>query len=555
MKRLFLLSACLGIFSMAKAVKVTFQVDMNGQTVSANGVHVAGDFQSEAGFTGDWKPDETVLTDANMDGIYDVQVDIPAGRYEYKFINDNGWSGGENIPTYSQVGGGNSNRWFVVGANDLTLPAVLFGGNAPSGKWLFRVAVDCANETVTGDVTTAGNFQIDAGYAANWDNTTCVMWNNSKAIYELFAFLPQTSASYDYKFINSGGWEGISGNRSFTINGDTAIDAVCFGKMTACGGPIVKRDVTFWIDDRNDARLDSVTFKGSYSGWNSFNAYDDGTNGDATAGDHIWTAIYSVAMDTSARYEWGGEGKDLVAGTKGWLLPPGGNRKFQFNLDGTVMGDTMYVMTPKGSKTVNVTFSVDMSNETPSPDGVFIFGDFQAPTQWEEGKVQLNQSGAIFSLTIPVYNGNYFYRFINGKGTSKVEETAIDSSCGTFDGYRNINNRNLFLYGTSNDTILPVYTFNKCQSASTTNGINSLKSIENISIYPNPMNEYTVLNLGNEGRYQVAVMDITGKVIRSYANQTQGYLTIEKGELTSGVYMIRVVNQNNQTSQFRVTVY
>ena len=48
-----------------------------------------------------------------MDGIYSLTVDIPAGQYEYKFINDNNWGSGEEaIPLISQKGGGNSNRVF-----------------------------------------------------------------------------------------------------------------------------------------------------------------------------------------------------------------------------------------------------------------------------------------------------------------------------------------------------------------------------------------------------------------------------------------------------------
>ena len=50
MRKIYLLalSALFGVSAMAQ-VSVTFQVDMNGETVSPNGVHVAGDWQSEAG--------------------------------------------------------------------------------------------------------------------------------------------------------------------------------------------------------------------------------------------------------------------------------------------------------------------------------------------------------------------------------------------------------------------------------------------------------------------------------------------------------------------------
>ena len=36
--------------------------------------------------------------------------------------------------------------------------------------------------------------------------------------------------------------------------------------------------------------------------WGVFQAYDDGTNGDVTAGDHVWTAHYTTA---NGDYQWG----------------------------------------------------------------------------------------------------------------------------------------------------------------------------------------------------------------------------------------------------------
>ena len=43
---------------------VTFRVDMNGQTVSPDGVHIAGNFQG-------WNPSGTPMTDADGDGVYE----------------------------------------------------------------------------------------------------------------------------------------------------------------------------------------------------------------------------------------------------------------------------------------------------------------------------------------------------------------------------------------------------------------------------------------------------------------------------------------------------
>lgn len=111
---------------------VTFQVNMQNQTVSPNGVHVAGNWQSEAGLAnGDWQPNTALMTDDDGDGIYAFTCTLPNGVYEYKFINGNEWGADESqIPVICQVGGGNENRFFVVDNSAVATIPVEFNGSA-----------------------------------------------------------------------------------------------------------------------------------------------------------------------------------------------------------------------------------------------------------------------------------------------------------------------------------------------------------------------------------------------------------------------------------------
>ena len=79
-----LLAMVLGWTVQAQTVPVTFSVDMNNETVAAEGVHVAGNFQG-------WDPAATMLSDDDMDGVYTLTVDVSdtLGLVEYKFINGN----------------------------------------------------------------------------------------------------------------------------------------------------------------------------------------------------------------------------------------------------------------------------------------------------------------------------------------------------------------------------------------------------------------------------------------------------------------------------------
>jgi hypothetical protein len=87
---------------------VTLRVNLSQQSVSANGVHVAGSFQG-------WNPGTTPLTAVGF-GVYQIVIALQAGTYEYKFINGNAWGTDESV---SGCGNG-GNRVLVVTGNAQT---------------------------------------------------------------------------------------------------------------------------------------------------------------------------------------------------------------------------------------------------------------------------------------------------------------------------------------------------------------------------------------------------------------------------------------------------
>jgi hypothetical protein len=114
-----------------------------------------------------------------------------------------------------------------------------------------------------------------------------------------------------------------------------------------------------------------------------------------------------------------------------WTAPAAsaGNVTFYaaFNAaDGTggTGGDVIYLSTttvqPQGSG-VAVTFRVDMSEETISPLGVHIAGNFQG---WDPGATELTDTGnSIFAITLTFNEGDYLeYKFINGNDWGMEEQ-------------------------------------------------------------------------------------------------------------------------------------
>jgi hypothetical protein len=244
-KYLILIALMLAVNS-ANAKTVKFAVDMTGQTISPNGVHVAGDFQYEAGFEGgDWQSNTTVMSIESGTEIYSVVVDIPAfAKYEYKFINGDQWYEVEFVPLESRVGYDfNDNRWVYVDSlyNDTAMiPPVLFSGNAPAFHYLLRLKVnmDLEESIDPAGIHLAGDFQ-------NWDPAATLLYSFADKVYERIVYIEMTTGDSheQYRFINGNsdvGYEIVppdcseSGNRFVEVFKDTVMESVCFSACVNC---------------------------------------------------------------------------------------------------------------------------------------------------------------------------------------------------------------------------------------------------------------------------------------------------------------------------------
>jgi hypothetical protein len=169
MKKQLLIVALLLSGSICLLAQNTVQIflNMSQQTVSPDGVHIAGNFQSEIGVPSDWQPGQTEMVDQG-DGIYLFEASLPNGVYEFKFINGNDWPFAETVPVESRVGGGNENRFFVVDDAAVFIPPVYFGGNGgDSGGefYMLRFTVDMGENVVDpAGVSVAGSFQSEADF-------------------------------------------------------------------------------------------------------------------------------------------------------------------------------------------------------------------------------------------------------------------------------------------------------------------------------------------------------------------------------------------------------
>ena len=577
MKKGYLLLTLLFLtgYSFAQ-ISVTFQVDMNKQTVGSNGVHVAGSFQADAGYAGNWDPSTSELKDGDGDGVYTLTVMLPAdSSYQYKFVNGNAWGSDEGVPSACNVGG---NRGLTVPTTGPhTTPLVCFASCDPCPSAVdtvaFTLRVDMTNETVSGNgVHVAGGF--GAGGYANWDPSAIALTDaNSDKVYEVTLNLPE--GVYPFKFINGNAWgsdEGIpgecasGGNREMKLVGDgddksesgfTADYIAAFGKCP----PSDSVDVTFMVDMSNQTvGANGVHIAGGFGqaglpNWdpsaialtdaNSDNIYEVTLR--LSEGDYPHKFINGNA--------WGGDE----------AVPPacnvGGNRSYNVSGNNDAWSDILTadvkfcfgectVTCPTKLPPIDVTFRVDMSNEIVNATGVFLAGAFPN-VGWIKDTLKMtdDNSDDVYEykfVDLPV--DDYQFKFYNGDCGDPTCSESYDfkaNGCGVDNGVGGFN-RYIDLLGVTNDTIIDAVIYNSCNKS--TVGI-STNLPNTFRVYPNPAsNSVTVRFKKDANDYEIKLVDLNGRVVLNKAT-SEKEITLNIQLLKAGMYLM-IITDNNGSSAY-----
>lgn len=245
--------------SKSQTVEVTFQVNMQGLSLSPAGVHIAGDFQQAAGLGGNWNPSSTPMQDLNNDSIFSITMNLPPGTYFYKFINGNTWTGAENPPSICSFGSTN-NRRVSIGNSSAILPPVPFNACNPVVR--FSLSLEGESPSAQGIFVT-GNFQTAAGYSDNWLITNNRLFDHDNdGLYETtVSLLPGT---YQYAYLNGSqisNTEALDANcmtadtsglalRSFTIAANEQIQLWdCWGACSECLPSDTATGISGWWND------------------------------------------------------------------------------------------------------------------------------------------------------------------------------------------------------------------------------------------------------------------------------------------------------------------
>ncbi len=291
--------------------------------------------------------------------------------------------------------------------------------------------------------------------------------------------------------------------------------------------------VTFRVDMSNETvSPNGIHITGTFQGW------DPGATLMTDAGNAIYEYTQNLNEGEVIEYKF-------VNGTQ-WgedeSVPPecaqNNNRYFTVPAQDTVLVAVCFGSCDPCGDMVNITFRVDMSEQTVSTDGVHVAGSFQG---WDPIATEMTDIGNnIYSVTYTVIsNVQVQYKFINGIDWDVSE--IVPEECGIPDGFGAFNR---FLNSPLNDSTLMNVCFSSCVPCVT--GINE-KEIgisKIIGIYPNPFTNklYVEYYLAEQAKTEIGIYNSFGKKVNiaSKSSHEAGMHTenISLSHLAKGVYFV-----------------
>jgi hypothetical protein len=425
------------IFTMNCSQPATYvvRVNMNQQTVSANGVHIAGNFQG-------WNPGSTPMLDPDGDGIYEYTINTTVGTaLSYKFINGNTWANAEGLGATTgscavNDGSGNYNRAYTAVNPTGTADLVCFGACSDCQAWVtFNVNMN----KYSGSFTTA----YVSGTFNGWNGQSNPMSDaDGDGIWT--ASFPLSPGLIEYKFtldnwatseqltpgtvctMTTGGFT----NRKYTVTyAYDTLDVVCYAKCEDCTNSIT---LSVDMSRAGGVSTDGVHVAGNFQGWNpsaTMMTLDTGM---------VYKVTVEAPLNSTMNFKyingntWGGA-ESLNAGSGACAVNDGSgnyNRELVLTNNDTVVPVICF------SRCVVCGLSLDEAmgtvNVFPNPTaGIFTvergvaYGDVAVQvvniqgqalinTTWNNGENSLRLDGS----ALP--NGVYFVRLTTDQGSSAI---------------------------------------------------------------------------------------------------------------------------------------
>jgi hypothetical protein len=518
---------------------VNYRVDLSGISDKHEGGSVWVLF-------GDWV-DYYYLEDPDGDQIYSITLTTVADTaIPYKFSYQTGpdeWNDYvvETVP--EECANVDGYRELIVEEGYTVLPAVAYGSctETPLAKVNITFSVDMSYEAVI-------NNDVQVVIKEPWIWTALVDQENGiwSATVEVNA-----NSTYPFTFVNGGvdnwggeeklpdecnmGTPGAPERHVTVLENDTILDVVVFGSCT--DEPVGKVNVTFSVDMSNETVSGEgvqLVVKGPWI-WTPMTDMGDG----------IWettlalnqNSTYPYTFVNGAQDDWSGEESVPEECNFGTASAP--ERRVELTEKDTIL-PTVSFGACAITRNVNVTFRVDMNDETVSGDGVQVV--IKEPWLW----TALSDAGdGIWEATIVLPgNTSYPFSFVNGAIDYWAGEEVIVGDCKDGD-----NNQRLAEIG-EGDTTLMAFVFGTCAERST--GI-SPDAGGALSVYPNPATSFLYIDFNDRLMQRVSIVDITGRVVLDRRIENLHRLSVDVSDLSEGLYIV-VVEGENARAVSRITI-
>lgn len=182
-------------------------------------------------------------------------------------------------------------------------------------------------------------------------------------------------------------------------------------------------------------------------------------------------------------------------------------------------------------------FKVNLKKQsTIDSKGIHVAGSFN---NWQYNNSYMwTFDGKTYEFMAYLDTAEFEYRFLNGDLQSKME--TVNGNCVNLNGNRKITLKS--------DTVLDIVCFNACIDCISDN-ISKLLNTEKIKVFPNPANEYFMIDLGNANKScNISIFDFTGKKVFELENINENTFKIDTQNLHQGVYLVKIKNSSDINS-------
>ncbi|NME70049.1 T9SS type A sorting domain-containing protein [Flammeovirga aprica] len=393
-------------------VGVTFKVDMSAETVT-DGVYMTG-------LNGSWNHNEIQLFDENADQVYEVTQYLKMGsEHTYNYINGN-W---EDSRDGCDEG---KNRRLKVYNEDIVLDALTFG--ACSDKVEVKFSVNMGDDQPADDAVYMTGLN-------GWNHNDIKLYDlDGDNIWETTVLLSKNT-SYTYNFI-SGNWEDARENcpegKNRSVEVGTSHMEVAVVNFGECDQDVVTVSTTFQVDMNAEELVDGKVFIVELNGkWEQQDWVEMTDEND----DGIFTATVDLVEGTqNFRYNNGADWND--EGMQGTACgnDTNNNRSVEIVSDGSetpaqLLDVVAFNSCTAEAPTYNITFTVDLGNETADVPGILYRKAGEDTWNDEVALTQNTEETTVWEVTLSLTQGqNYEYLFTNGE-----DEESSRSDCS--DGY------------------------------------------------------------------------------------------------------------------------